>query len=120
MNGIRNTFIFDLELGSDLTSPPARSLLYHVTFTIIIVGSDFQGSENDKPSTLIFARNGLMEAAADGQYDFKNSEALSPFLYDTGNAEYQGACGAVKIGEHWVLIEDECELMHGHVFITGF
>ena len=31
-----------------------------------------------------------------------------------------GACGAVKIGDHWVLIADDCELMQGHVFITGF
>lgn len=73
MNANRNTFIFDLELDSDLlNNPPLRLPVTHIGISFIIVGSDFQGSEQSSTSSLIFARNGLMNTVADSVYDFKN------------------------------------------------
>ena len=61
LNAARNIFLFDLGLDSHVVNnPPRRLPMYHVTYTFIVVGSDFQGDQNYAQSSFIFARNGDM------------------------------------------------------------
>ena len=70
--------MFDLELDTDLvSSPPARVRVFHLTFSFIIVGSDFDGFPSSGPSSYLFARNGKMELAANGNYDFSTNSETS-------------------------------------------
>ena len=74
MNPQRNKFMFDLELDTDLVSSSiSRIRIFHLSFEFIIVGSDFDGDSSSAPSSYVFARNGKMELAADGNYDFSTN-----------------------------------------------
>lgn len=120
VNSMKTAILINL----DITHPTGTSaVVYEVTLSYIIVGSDMEGfyDSSSVMSSYIFARNGDLLETPSGSavlYDFKSGTIPSPFNYP--NAENTG-CGAHKdTSGNWRVEDVGCGYSGIHVYITGF
>ncbi len=103
-----------------ITAFGTDSVVNSVSFSIIVVGSSFDGLTNDATSSYVYATNGRMYDTRDDQdilFDFSTDSTLSPFNYNpTSNTR----CGAFKESGNWRIEDDDCKFKGYHFFITGF
>lgn len=97
------------------------SIVNSVSFSIIVIGSNFNGFTNDVSSSYVFANNGRMYDTRDADqnifYDFSSDTVPSPFNYlDTDNTR----CGVFKESGNWRIEDKDCQFQGYHFFITGF
>ena len=98
-----------------------------IGLSIMMIGSDFDGSSGTVESSFIYGKMGQLEEVVDddtrrfAQFDFRNGVAdSSPFDYLPTSTIGDNGCGSILKGGKIIIETGTCELSNFYAFITGF
>lgn len=94
-----------------------------LTYSILLIGSDFDGYSTTLESSYVYGKIGTLEevdpAVDDRQFSFETPDEGSPFNY-LPDADLGSGCGMIRKSGNIIIEELDCDLSKFYVFITGF